>query len=107
MLKSSICNPRRNSGLAAFLLLTVLSLPVLMTPVVMTAQTFLGSVVGTISDTTGASVPGAKVTVTNTGTNEEHAATTSNSGDYQLLNLIPGSYRMTVEKEGFSKLVRD
>jgi hypothetical protein len=76
-------------------------------PTGMTSQTFLGSVVGTITDTTGGSVPGAKVMLTNLGTNEARTATTSNSGDYQFPNLVPGEYRMMVEKEGFSRLVRD
>ena len=69
-------------------------------------QTFLGSIVGTITDASGASVPAAKVTLTNAGTNDERTALTSTSGDYQFLNLVPGTYRMSVVREGFSRLVR-
>jgi hypothetical protein len=103
MLKTAFGRPRRYCGIALFACLIAL----LMFPGLMTAQTFLGSVVGTITDTTGASVPGAKVTLTNTGTNEEHGTSTASSGDYQFLNLIPGAYRMAIEKEGFSRLVRE
>jgi len=78
----------------------------IMLPAVMLGQTFLGSIVGTITDTTGASVPAAKVTLTNTGTDDERTASTSNSGDFQFLNLVPGIYRISVEKESFSRLVR-
>ena len=73
----------------------------------MFGQSFLGSVVGTITDQSGAAVPEVKVTLTNTGTNEERTATTSNLGEYQFRNLIPGSYKMAAEKQGFARLVRD
>jgi len=51
-------------------------------------------------------VPAAKVRLTNTATNDERTVSTSNSGDYQFLNLVPGTYRISVEKEGFSRIVR-
>jgi hypothetical protein len=102
MLKRVLGRARRTSMAAAFVVLIAMLLPA-----ALLAQTFLGSVVGTITDTTGASVPAARLTITNTATNEEHTASTSNTGEYQFLNLIPGSYRMSVEKEGFSKLVRE
>lgn len=87
-------------GLALALLMVVL-------PGMMNAQAFLGSVVGTITDQSGAALPGVKVTVTNVGTNEERSATTSSVGDYQILNLVPGSYKLTADKDGFGRLVRE
>ena len=51
-------------------------------------------------------MPAAKVRLTNTATNDERTVSTSNSGDYQFLNLVPGTYRISVEKEGFSRIVR-
>ncbi len=72
-------------------------------PAAMMSQTFLGSIVGTMTDTSGPSVPAAKVRLTNTGTNDERTTSTSNSGDYQFLNLVPGTYRISVEKQGFSE----
>ena len=102
MMRHATVRQHRISGVAVFILLIAILLPA-----AMIAQTFLGSLVGTITDSTGASVPAAKVTVTNTGTNEEHAISTSNSGEYRFPNLVPGTYRMSVEKEGFSRLLRD
>jgi hypothetical protein len=76
-------------------------------PITAMGQTFLGSVVGTITDPTGAAVPGVKVTLTNSGTNEERTATTSDKGEYLFPNLIPGNYKLVTDKEGFSRIVRD
>jgi hypothetical protein len=70
-------------------------------------QTFFGSIVGNVTDDSGASVPGAKVTLTNTGTNEVRAAESGQSGNYQLLNLIPGTYKVDFEKAGFKRVSRD
>ena len=78
----------------------------LLLPAAMTSQTFLGAIVGTITDPSGASVPAAKVRLNNAGTNDERTASTSNSGDYQFLNLMPGTYRISVEKESFMLMVR-
>src|SRR5579863_6910956 len=50
-------------------------------------QGFFGSVVGTVTDASGAIIPGATVTLTNVGTNEKHVANANSSGDYQFVNL--------------------
>ena len=71
------------------------------------AQTSSGTIVGHIQDPSGASVPGAQVTVTNLGTSISSRFTTDNSGDYYLPALLPGSYRVEVEKTGFKKGVVD
>ncbi len=75
-------------------------------PFTLLGQTFLGTIVGTITDTSGASVPAAKVSLTDTAKNDERTTFTSTSGNYRFLNLVPGFYRMSVEKEGFSRFVR-
>jgi hypothetical protein len=64
-----------------------------------------GTILGTVTDATGAIVPNAKVTVTNTGTNVETRVTTSSGGDYNAPSLNPGSYKVTVEAPGFQKSV--
>jgi hypothetical protein len=69
-------------------------------------QTFFGSIVGTITDASSASVEGAEVTVTNIGTSERHAATTAGDGTYRFVNLIPGNYRVQVERTGFKSYTR-
>jgi hypothetical protein len=69
-----------------------------------TAQsTTSGDVAGTITDPSGAVIPGAKVTIVNTATGETKTATTSGSGGYRIAFLPPGLYSVTVEANGFSK----
>src|SRR5438067_811752 len=65
------------------------------------AQVQNGQFVGTVTDPSGASVPNAKVTVTNLGTNYSITVTTSQTGNYGASQLPPGSYKMTVEATGF------
>ena len=64
------------------------------------------TIVGTITDTTGATVPGAKVVARNTGTSFVHESVTSPQGDFYLPNLNSGSYELRVEAAGFKKVVR-
>jgi hypothetical protein len=64
-----------------------------------------GRVVGVVSDEQGGLVPGAKVTVTNTGTQVNYNATTDKDGYFEVLDLPIGNYHVTVEHEGFSKAV--
>src|SRR5579872_5281747 len=71
------------------------------------SQTFYGSIVGTVTDATGAVVPGAKVTITNLGTTETRAMETNQEGFYQFVNLVPGEYRIEVEKSGFKRFDRE
>lgn len=69
------------------------------------AQLTNGDVIGTVTDTTGAVIPGARVTLTNTGTNIAASATTNGTGDYTFNLLNPGRYTVTIEAKGFKKLV--
>jgi hypothetical protein len=57
---------------------------------------------GTVTDPTGAAVPGASVTVLNTDTNIERATKTNGVGLYSVPSLPPGSYSVTVTKTGFN-----
>src|SRR2546427_5168682 len=65
----------------------------------LSAQT--GQITGQISDPTGASVPGASVVVTNTGTGVGSRTTTNGDGYYTVPFLIPGEYRVIATKTGF------
>lgn len=65
------------------------------------AQTTSTSILGTISDSTGAVISGAKVTVTNAGTGVRRSELTSNTGDFNFPLLDPGEYEVTVEMAGF------
>lgn len=59
------------------------------------------SVVGTVTDQSGALVAGAHITVTNQGTGLKRAATTGSTGDYAVPNLPVGTYKITAEMTGF------
>src|SRR6202021_1285419 len=61
----------------------------------------LSGMTGTVTDSSGAVVPEAKVTVTNTGTNVVHTAVTTSQGTYFITDLNPGTYTVKIEKEGF------
>lgn len=71
------------------------------------AQTFYGSILGTVTDASGAVIPGASVTLTNRGTAERRAAETDSSGNYRFVNLVPGAYRLDVELTGFKHYTRE
>src|ERR1700694_862248 len=61
-----------------------------------------GTVAGTVSDQSGAVVPGVAVTLTDTATNTSHTAKTNDSGRYVFASVTPGVYKMTFAKEGFA-----
>ena len=67
------------------------------------AQNDVGSIVGFVTDSSGAVVPGAKVTIKNEGTGESRTVSTDSSGHYAVPNLPPTSYTMTAEATGFQK----
>jgi carboxypeptidase family protein/TonB-dependent receptor-like protein len=71
------------------------------------AQTSTGRIIGTATDAQGAAIAGAKVTVTNTGTNVRSETVTNADGFYQILQLPVGTYTVTAEQEGFSKVVTE
>jgi outer membrane receptor protein involved in Fe transport len=70
------------------------------------AQAVRATLVGRVTDQTGAVVPGAKVTLVNSGTNETHSAVVGDNAEYVFTQLAPGQYTLTTEHEGFRKDVR-
>jgi len=64
-------------------------------------QTFRGGIVGTVTDPSGASIAGAQVTATNTGTGLARQTTTDAEGNYSFTELPLGTYSVTVVKPGF------
>ncbi len=72
----------------------------------MMAQTFYGSINGNVTDSNGAVVPNAKVTLTSLGTSERRTAEADSDGNYQFVNLVPGRYRVEIEKGGFKRYTR-
>jgi Carboxypeptidase regulatory-like domain len=65
------------------------------------AQQTLGSVNGTVVDSSGAAVAGASVKVQNTGTNLAQTAETKSDGSYSLIDLPIGNYSVAIAKTGF------
>ncbi len=66
------------------------------------AQDF-ASVTGIVTDSTGAVIPGAKVVLVSTATNQTYTAETNTEGSYTIVNVPPGpGYRITISHEGFS-----
>jgi hypothetical protein len=63
--------------------------------------------VGTVTDNTGAVVPGASVKLINTETQFVYNGLTSPEGAYYVPNLIPGTYRLTIEATGFKRYIRE
>src|SRR5438552_6096292 len=61
---------------------------------------------GTVKDTSGALVPGATITLTNTQTNISQTLKSASDGSYTFTNVPVGSYRLTVEQVGFRKYVQ-
>jgi hypothetical protein len=71
------------------------------------SQNSTGSIVGSVTDSKGGLLPGARVTVTNNATGEKRTTTTSDSGDYQVLTVQPGQYTVSIEVAGFKRYVRN
>ncbi|MGE0103359.1 MAG: carboxypeptidase regulatory-like domain-containing protein [Blastocatellales bacterium] len=65
------------------------------------SQSQSGTLVGTVSDPTGAVIQRARVTVRNQATGQERSSVTDDSGKFRLEGLTPGEYIITIEREGF------
>lgn len=70
------------------------------------AQANRATITGTVTDSTGAIVPGVEVTATNTGTNVPAKGVSNQDGIYVIPNLFPGQYSVEFKREGFETLRR-
>jgi hypothetical protein len=68
-------------------------------------QEATGRIFGNVSDSTGALIPGVQVTVVNTATHAVRKTETDREGYYQALSLPIGTYTVTVDHEGFRKVI--
>lgn len=93
----------RNHGALRLLGIALLTLTVVLS-VLAQATTSLR---GVVTDQTGAVIPGAVVSMTNSGTGFKRQALTGEDGVYQFLQVPPGTYQVTVEKAGFTTVSRD
>lgn len=69
------------------------------------SQSDLSTITGTVKDSTGASISGAKVTVRNEGSGIARNTSTNGSGVYTVSNIPSGAYTVTVENQGFKKFI--
>ena len=76
-------------------------------PPVAHAQVYYGTIVGNVTDPSGAAVPGASVTVVNKGTNTKFTAKTTGQGSYSVAQLPVGTYEVDVESANFKKAVEN
>ncbi len=77
---------------------------VLLAPCRLVAQQTTADVVGTVTDNTGAVIPGANVTLTSLDTGEAQTTITTQSGDYAFNLLKPGAYSVAMKAAGFKNL---
>ena len=70
------------------------------------AQAVTGTLLGNVTDSSGAGVPGATVTALETQTNTSRTAVTNEAGNYIFSSLQNGTYTVDVELQGFKKVVR-
>jgi hypothetical protein len=81
----------------------LLCLPILFV-LTLHAQSTKGSIFGTITDASNAVVPEATITVTSVEQGTVHTTITSTDGSYRVTQLEPGTYRVSVERSGFTKV---
>lgn len=77
------------------------AIAMLLNPLPLESQVLYGSLVGIITDQSGAVVPGARVTVTNIATNQSRTVDADNTGTYTVSALTPGTYSVRVSQSGF------
>ncbi|MEK7404973.1 MAG: TonB-dependent receptor [Acidobacteriota bacterium] len=84
----------------------VSKLVLLLLPAIAAAQESRGSILGRVTDPSGAAVTGASVEVQNVDTNTSLKTSSNEAGNYQIPFLLPGNYTVRVEQTGFKKLER-
>jgi Carboxypeptidase regulatory-like domain len=70
-------------------------------------QSFYGSILGTVTDSSGSALPGATVTLTSTESGFKRSSTTGDDGVFTFLSLVPGTYTVAIEKMGFKTYARN
>ncbi len=75
-------------------------------PGICSGQAVYGSIAGTVTDSSGAAVPNAKVTIRDVGKGVTYTTTTNEAGNYSQIHLIVGVYEVRVEAPGFDTFVQ-
>src|SRR5215472_13857787 len=94
------------SKLQRFSIFSTVLLVVLLSAGSLSAQIITGEITGTVTDQSGAAVPGALVSAVCTATNATRAVTTAETGNYRLTNLPVCLHKLTVSAQGFKTEVR-
>ena len=94
-------SPAPSLSRMGFLLTAVAALLMLFAAPGLVAQSDTGSIVGTVTDSTGAIIPGAAVVATNTGNGLQLSAKSNGSGEFNILAVPRGSYTVTAAMTGF------
>src|SRR5690348_11999406 len=102
----SSCCRRILTFLGTVLLAGIVFATILAVPRAGLAQVLYGTLVGHITDPSGAAVPGVKVTIVNQGTNTETSTTTNSSGDYTFSTIVAGTYTLQIAQQGFQTYKR-
>src|SRR5690348_14402805 len=87
--------------------LTLLFASVMLLPAHSYGQAVYGSIFGTVTDSTGAVIPNAKITVTDVRKGTSDSYTTNESGNYSATHLIPDVYKVKIEAQGFTTAQSD
>ena len=85
--------------------LRLVTIFILLAAAALSAQTFRGTILGTVTDPSGAVVSGATVSARNVGTGQERSTTTSADGSYAIPELQIGTYVVTITQSGFQSAV--
>ena len=85
--------------------MALLAIGCLLTHAPARAQSVYGSIIGTVTDTTGAVVPGATITVTDEAKGTVETETSNASGEFAVGHLVPDTYDVKVEMKGFKSFV--
>ena len=89
-----------------FAVLAIFGTLSILTPRNAGAQVLYGSIVGQISDSSGAAAPGATVTITNRDTGLTRTAVSTETGAYSFTNVLAGNYDVKVTLQGFKEAVK-
>jgi carboxypeptidase family protein/TonB-dependent receptor-like protein len=84
----------------------VLFLAVVLSPALVSAQSYTGTIIGSIKDPSGGVIPRATVTITNLQTDRQESVISDLDGRYRSLPLTPGEYRVEVNLSGFKRAAR-
>src|SRR5258708_3892568 len=88
-------------------LITPSLLVLLVFSITVSAQPETATITGIVNDSNGASIPNATVKVKNVATNISLTAQSDDHGSYTVIDLRPGAYSVTVEKQDFKRVIRD